>query len=122
LRLLLGGRNTTPILSLQAEAGIAPLCLHREYLNVKQLIKFKCNRPNSATTNMLNLVGPTMQPCNYSFNSYPNRAVKSMQQIEMPPVKIIPTGDFIVLPWTKVNSYIVLEFMDKVNNNDTFKK
>ena len=45
-----------------------------------------------------------------------------MQQIEMPPVKIIPTGDFIVLPWTKVNSYIVLEFMDKVNNNDTFKK
>jgi ribonuclease HI len=122
LRLVLGGRNTTPILSLQAEACIAPLGLHRDYLNVKQLIKLKCSPPNSVSAKMLKLAGPTLPSYDYPFNSYPYRAVKSAQLIDMPPVKRTPTASFTVPPWSNVNNLIETQYKDQVHNNVTFNK
>ena len=49
LRLILGARRTTLILSLQAEAHIPPLSLRREYLTARTYIRLMYRRPDDAT-------------------------------------------------------------------------
>ena len=44
LRLILGNRNTSSILSIQAETSVPSLTLHRGYPYVKQLIRLKFKR------------------------------------------------------------------------------
>ena len=43
LRSMLGARNTTPMLSIQAESGLPPLNLRRGYLSHREYIKIKNN-------------------------------------------------------------------------------
>ena len=84
LRLLLGARRTSPIISLEIESGILPLGLHREYLNIKQIIKLRNKPSNYETTRFLNLGLGKIKREMYPFKSFVWRSVNSCNMIDMP--------------------------------------
>ena len=55
LRIILGARQTSPILSMQVEAYIPPILLRFDYLLVKWLIKLKHRGSNDRTVDVLKL-------------------------------------------------------------------
>lgn len=122
LRLMLGGRKSSPILSLQAEAGIPSLSLHRDYLHVKQYIKLKNKPKNFTTTDVLNLNKYRIPSYSCPFNSFSWRAIKAMDIFEMPPVKRVNINSDYQPPWINIDSLIKLDFENKVFNNDTFER
>lgn len=120
LRLILGGRNTTPILSLQAESCIPPLQLHRDYLNIKQYIRLKYQSKNFATTEMLNIGTYKTNADVKSFNSFTWRAGKSLNTMGMLPIKKVAINPNKIAPWHSIEIYIKTDFEDRVMDNLSF--
>lgn len=120
MRLILGARRTSPILSLEVEAGIVPLTLHRDYLNVKQVIKLKNKPKDYGTTLMLKLDSPNMIANEHPFNSFSWRSARSMRQLNMTSIRRT-FGDAAALPpWKQLAEHVKLEFCDEVRDNDSF--
>ena len=61
LRLVLGARKTSPIYSVEVEAAVPSLEMHRNYLNLKLLIKLKSRPCNDGTAVKMNLDGNSME-------------------------------------------------------------
>ena len=111
IRLILGARRSTPILSLQAEAFIPPLTLHREFLHVKEYIKC-CYKPQSYITSLA--VGTeSLKTREVPFNSFSYRVKKSQLLPSMNCIKRIPTQIACKPPWLDLSQHIV-ETYDEV--------
>ena len=114
LRLILGARNTSPILSIQAEAYVPPLTLHRGYLHVKQLIKLKFKPKNHATSLYLQM--NTMHTGNHPHNSFSHRCERWMHVISFGPINRRPSNIFSSVPsWNSLKEYINYENKHMIN-------
>ena len=121
MRMVLGARKSTPILSLQAESHIPPLHLKRKYLLVKEYIKY-IHRPEGDYTSRL--LGLDFQNiCEYSrtpFNEKVNRAMEllGIENIRQKPTRLISQ----VPPWQDVTAFVVLNTQEQaMHNNDIFQ-
>ena len=120
LRLLLGARRSTPILSLQAESGIHPLSVHRDYLNIKQMIKLR-NKPELfETTKTINLDQQRINADKLTLKSFSSRTLNSLQRYDIPTIKRVYTCSSLWPPWNTVSNLIKTEFSERVYNNQTF--
>ena len=120
LRLILGARKSTPILSMQVEAYIPPLTLHREYLTLKEFIKI-CHNPDKAEINQV-LGMDSANSMGQPFNSFVSRALKSPLKKEMTLIKRIPTQIMMLPPWLSLEKYIVEEYDEmKVFDESTWR-
>ena len=104
LRLILGARRTTPILSLQAESHIPPLKIHRAYLHMKQFSKLKYKPLSSQTTQ---LIGLEQENANNQMNIFKHRAKGWLSKLDIlikrRPLQNVP----VIPPWITVAPYIV---------------
>ena len=99
LRLILGCRKSTPILSLEAESYLPPLTIHRRYLEAKSCIKYKCFNYELTTARILNLgssiaYNPT--------NAYVHRCLKSLEAFEIPRITLNPIWCLVAI-WEQTN-------------------
>ena len=117
LRLILGARRTTPILSLQAECHIPPLKLHRALLHMKQYSKLKYKPISSLTTQ---IIGLEQENENAQMNFFKHRAQGWLSKlnihIQRRPLQNVP----VVPPWKAVSPYIIYN-KDKSLNHLIFK-
>ena len=124
LRYILGARNTSPILSLQAEAHIPPLKLHRGYLLVKQYVKLKYKPRLAYTVSALGLETNQMpRNLNGTFAKESKLWLQtlSMNTIKRQEIPILPE----LPPWKSIANLIMLnnparnqqEFLFYLNNH-----
>ena len=108
LRLMLGARNTTPIVSMQVEAYLPPLDIHRKFLATKQYIKIKKSSYLRNTFEYLKIddVPPD--------NSFISRTANFMRSIQLENISGAERMEKLP-PWDSVNGYIV-ETEDFMNN------
>lgn len=118
LRLILGGRNTSPALSLQAEACVPPLSIHRDYLNIKLLIKLKHKPIDNETSSFLKLDGNNINV--FPLNSFSKRSMKSLSILQMRPLKRVPERPSQIPPWLTTSHFVVLDYDREVFNNADF--
>ena len=117
LRLILGCRKSTPILSLESESYLPPLNIHRRYLEAKTCIKYKCLNKDLATARILDLNSPV---ANNPTNAFVHRSLKSFRAFHIPR---IPLNSFTYIakpPWIDYGRYIVAEC--DVNTNCDFAR
>ena len=82
MRLILGARNTTPILSLQVESHLPPLSLRRGYLHAVHMHKLRA-RPIGDTTVELLRLGGTLRGQQWPVGSFCNRALFWMEALQL---------------------------------------
>lgn len=122
MRLILGARRSTPILSLQAEAYLPSLTLRRGYLSVKEYIKLRHKPDKYPTTTMLNMQPNNVEPLDFPSHSFARRSSEWLGHMDIPTIKRIPTGIIPALPpWKDVGRYICLDFDGDVYDNLTFQ-
>ena len=88
LRLILGARNTTPILSLQSESFIPSLKTHRDYLKVKQYLNLR-HKWKEHPTNVLLNIEHNEAPQRYP-NTFVERVHEHMVKLHMPTIRRRP--------------------------------
>ena len=122
LRLILGARKTSPIPSLQVEANIPPLTLHRGYLVIKNYCKL-ISRPNSFLTKkklQLDIFLPQIPKIKYSFTS---KVTHWLSSFRMDPIQ--PTQNSLfspIPPWKKTENKIIpfYDYKDTIKDNNSF--
>ena len=120
MRCILGARNTTPILSLQAESFLQPLSLRRGNICCRQFIKLKHKDVADYTVKTLKINNPNVSPPTKSFMK---AAIQWMAICSMPTIKGIGNNPFSkVPPWLNVSQYIVVDFHENVDGNETFNR
>ena len=120
LRLILGCRKTTPITSLEVEASIPSLCLHREYLDVKLLLKLNYKQRGNNTADFLGLNEINPPNSTYSFGSFLSRASNLLAMYDFAAVRRIYTASYSMLPWSMVSKYIQLDLDRTIFNDCSF--
>ena len=109
-RLILGARKSSPILSLQAEAHIPPLDMHRGYLTVKALIKLSYK---SEGKSILDPVTDKMYcETDYPVNSFMKRALLWTKLLDINIKRVYEMDSFNMPPWE--NDLQVIVFYDEV--------
>ena len=108
--MIIGARNTTPIVSLQIEAFIPPLEIHRKYLAVKQYIKLWSD-PNHISTKLCLNMGD-MPP----RGSYLSHVLDIMDTINLDNVRAYAGASKELPPWESIKRYIVASDL-KLDNN-----
>ena len=104
MRLILGARKSSPILSIQAESCIPPLTLKRGYLIIKDYVKLAYSPENDYTANFLG-IGKDNEKL--PANSLVVRAKEFCNVLNIEQIKCIPTERVSdVPPWIKVSSLI----------------
>ena len=120
MRLMLGARRTSPILSMQVESFLAPLKIHRGHLAVKMLIKLRC-RPNSLDTAnyvKLNQIYDGRIP--NLFNTYCYRTLLWNRTFKTPYIKQYKGACCAFPPWWSVVQYVTAELIMAIYNHQTF--
>ena len=120
-RLILGARKSTPIQSLQAEAHIPSLELHRGHLMVKTLIKLSYEPNNSVVDNFL--IGSGMYlDNNFPVNSFMRRALHWSRIFGIDIKRCNSKLGCGPPPW-KNDNYVVNEFGENIFcTNEVFLK
>ena len=117
MRMILGARRSTPILSLQAESHIPPLQLKRNYLLVKEYMKLMFRPKKDYTCWCLGICeGDKASPFN-------EKTKKILEQQEIK--DIVPTPTRLISqipPWEDITTYIIMNTEDQaMQNNHTFQ-
>ena len=117
LRLILGARNTTPILSLQSESYLPPLKLRRSYLITKKLIELRYDIGNEYTNVLLQNGTNENHP-----NIFKNKACEWMNKFQMPSInggatQMMPK----VPPWISIKKYVFASPGENIENETEFK-
>ena len=115
LRMILGSRKSTPILSLESESFLPPLNMHREYLEAKSSIKYKCYSQDLATSKILDI---NSSLANNPINAYVHRSFKSLRTFEIPRININRFPHIAKPPWINYSEYLITEC--GVSNNCDF--
>ena len=118
LRMITGGRRTSPILSLQAESNIPPLALQRGYNLVKEYIKLKCKPKNYSTSSFLGYDNHNIT--NVPFNSFTYRLKNYLQMFDIHIPRSFTESIHTIPPWETCYKYIILEYLEDVSDNITF--
>ena len=108
LRLILGARKSSPVISLQVEAQIPPLTLQRGYLAAKEYVKLLYSSENNYCSKELKLVtGMTHFKAPASpFNSFYRRGEAFLNMIDIPHIKRINTNLVSqVPPWMNMKEF-----------------
>ena len=117
MRLILGARKTSPILSLQVESFITPLELHRRYLSIKQYIKLKHRPEGFSTTSDLGININETIPANKTFLS---RTENYLVELELPQLRYKPNPMNSPLPpWDDVSQHVIC--YSNIQDNQSFK-
>ena len=107
-RMVLGAKNSSPTLSVQVEANIPPLALHRSYLSLKALIRLRYKPEQSSTVHIMNLNKSKLCVVDFPVNSFVRRAINGGSIMNMCSINRIPTRHATTLPpWQE------LEFVQK---------
>lgn len=100
LRIILGARKTSPILSLEVESYIMPLELRFQFLLSKWCLKVMHSPSYPGGDSLADEVG--LVPLNNSnSNYYANKAITTFQLLKIPVIKRVPTGKLSPVPPTK---------------------
>ena len=118
IRLILGARKSTPILSLQAEAYIPPLDMHRGYLSVKKLIKL------SYKAEGMSILDPVTSnrfcDTDYPVNSFMRRALFWSKMYEVN-IKRVYENDLLNMPMWETNLKVIMCYDEgQIYNNQIF--
>ena len=118
LRFILGARNTSPIISMQAEAYLPPLNLHRGYLSIKQYIKLKYKPSTSLTSTILKL---NTDAEHFPFNSFTHRNKSFMTLVNLPKIIRRETDTVPVFPpWESISEYVIYDCTNDVADQAHF--
>ena len=100
LRLILGARRTTPIVSLQAEAHIPPLSLRRQYLAARLSLSLSYRPLGDLTSSLVSEQGSSV----LCFGS------RFLRSIGFPPCRRHPNPGFdTVAPWFSLSEFVSVD-------------
>ena len=118
LRLVLGARNTTPIISMQVESHVPPLSLRRGYLLVRQLLTLRY-RPHLDCTVQLLQLNSSLLGRAYPFHLFASRAVFWMQSLDIY-IRRVPEALPRLFPPALLHPYISIDCCPMVVDDVTF--
>ena len=118
MRLILGARRTSPIISLQAESAIEPIKIKAKYCAAKTLIKLLNRPPNDETAKMMSI--DNIKDTDYfPINSFVRRAKEFLKMINYKNLRRIKEEIYELPPWEHIEKYIISEDK-KLNSNNEF--
>ena len=101
LRLILGARRTTPVVSLQAEAHIPPLTLRRQYLTARLYIRLRYRPLGDKTACVVSERGASVLVA----------GSRLLRSFGFPPCRRQPVLGFDpVAPWSSVSEFVCVDF------------
>ena len=122
-RLILGVRKSSPILSIQVEAGLPPLSLHRMRLSIKALIKLRYKPENNSTVKLMNLESSRLLAIDHPVNSFTRRALSGCAIMNMCHIKRVCTNSIVdVPPWQKIMGTVNNIELGEIGSNMMFKE
>lgn len=117
LRLLLGARNTTPILSLEIESNIAPLSIRFDFLSAKYYLTLCDRQKNDTTCKLLGIEsGHTQQGL---MNTFKYRATTALSLFGFESWSRDCRLKKILPPWTTVKDYLETSMLIDENEGET---
>ena len=120
LRLITGARKTSPILSLQVEAFIPSLKIHRGQCIIKKYLDLLHSVKNNHTARELGLDGGLNQTNCYP-NSFNSRAKDWMEAFQLANIKRVPVPMVSPIePWYDIKDLINYESNVIIRNNNEF--
>ena len=100
LRLILGARRTTPIVSLEAEAHLPPLLLRRQYLVARLFVRLRYRPVGDLTAEIVS----------ERSSSVLSSGPRFLRLFEFPPCRRQPTLGFdSVAPWFSVSEFVCVD-------------
>ena len=118
LRMLLGARNTSPILSMEVEAFLPPLEYHRGYLTVKQYIRLRTT-PSSHTAAMLHINRLDINRMHTPLSFLESTKIW-LRKLGMVPLVTPTEYDTPLAPWISLKKYVNIDDSMKICNNVEF--
>ena len=111
LRLILGARNTSPVLSLQAEASIPSLDIFRKITMVKTLLKILYRPENDETARVLNIdTSHTSSISRHPVNSFARLNKQFLMTLDVTMIKRTHTRQMMQIPpWVNIQKFIIQE-------------
>ena len=92
IRMILGARMSTPLLSLQAESHIQPLTLRRDYLTVKEYARLLYRPSGDHTNKALGILNGINRETIEPFNSFIYKTKKIMKIVSIDKMRRTPTS------------------------------
>ena len=115
LRLMLGARKTSPILSLRAESGIPSLSFRRKFLTIKMRIKLRYQTEDSLVKGLVGDCADGLPP----FNSFRYRAKLDTHSISFAITKAEPFTDYpIIAPWINLAQIVILSTDEQITQDE----
>ena len=119
LRLILGARKSSPIISLQAESYLPPLKIHRGYLHTKHYIKIKHSPEDHNTATTLKLDIDNQE--NFPYNSFSFRSKAWLHKLGIGKINRSPNPLLSrIPPWETLIPYILLGDVTEIPNPAEF--
>lgn len=118
MRLILGARNTSPILSLEMECNLRSLQLRRTELTAVTYTKLmhRCCEDNTVGHLNMNVINKCIPAKSFHF-----RALEVMQDVEIK-VRCTLTSQIYNSPYVNVSKYIVMEIDEHKLNSRLFEQ
>ena len=112
LRLILGARQTSPVVSMQIDTFIPPLALRFKYLNLKWLIKLKQRGSNDFSVKQLNIGARTNQ-----LSNFVRVALNDAVLLPFVPPPLVAVKEFSPYePWIDLASNVELNLPVNINS------
>ena len=119
IRMILSARKSTPVISLQAEAHIPPLELHRGLLTVRGLIKLNYGSKGMSVTDVTTPNGKVENSC--AMNSFMRRALLWCKLYDINMRRVCNNSNVVEIPpWVEDIQCIMSYDESKIYNNETF--
>ena len=122
MRLMIGARKTSPILSLQVEAFIPPLTLHRGFLIVKNYIKL-ISKPNSFLTKSKLALDTYIPEAPKIANNFSCRVRYWLHTFDLNPIQPYQINLLSPIPpWENIDELITTyyDYKGTIKNNNLF--
>jgi ribonuclease HI len=119
LRLMLGAWKTSPILSMEVEAFIAPLSNRRQMLTAKKYLKLMNSPCDNVTAEMIGITNILNTTNNNPTKSFSSEAKTIMTTIQFKVKKRNNIEQMKYLPpWKSLSNYVKLDMPDRVGVRD----
>ena len=113
IRMILGARKTTPVISLEVEAGIPALKVRREYFASKQYLKL-LNRPqNDKVAETYGLRSGTSGGVGYISKCFMSQGPQYLNRFNVRFWKRTPANRTGTPTWTNIENHLAVNMMEK---------